>query len=275
MKNTVIYVMLLIGIMGSLAYSEIAYYSIPANAFFPAMLKHPSDPGADSIWFNLWPWSTYPSPDYVGYGPICASVNIPDSAVINDFRAWVYDGSSTDDAIVWFIRQPLWGMDTSTVEIVAACTTSGASGLQEIIANTITNAVVDNSTYKYYALAGLARINTMMVGVRIRYDYTSFVKERQSTPQNNPMEINNYPNPSRHFITIVYSTPVKGNIAITIYNEAGQQIRSLIDSKQDAGQYSIIWDGRDDNGIQVSSGTYFYQIKVGTYTSTKKIIIIK
>ncbi|MBK6913019.1 MAG: hypothetical protein IPH11_04885 [Ignavibacteriales bacterium] len=42
-----------------------------------------------------------------------------------------------------------------------------------------------------------------------------------------------------------------------------------------AGEYSIVWDGRNDIGTQVSSGTYFYQLVIGSNTSTKKMILLK
>ena len=38
---------------------------------------------------------------------------------------------------------------------------------------------------------------------------------------------------------------------------------------------AIYWDGRSENGEQVSSGTYFYQIEAGDYTDTRKMVILK
>jgi len=115
----------------------------------------------------------------------------------------------------------------------------------------------------------------MLIGARIQYDHVSFIEEGRSVPQTNPGVLRNYPNPSKNLVTIVYDIPERSNVAIRIYNEAGQKVRTLIDSQQDARKHVIIWDGRDDRGAIVPSGMYFYQLRAGTYASSSKLILIK
>jgi flagellar hook assembly protein FlgD len=43
----------------------------------------------------------------------------------------------------------------------------------------------------------------------------------------------------------------------------------------DAGRYSVMWDGKNDNGVRVSSGVYFYRLLAGDYVSTKKMVMLK
>ena len=69
-------------------------------------------------------------------------------------------------------------------------------------------------------------------------------------------------------------------ITATIYDVTGKQVGMIELGHVLAGNYvevnkAIYWDGRSENGEQVSSGTYFYQIQAGDYTDTRKMVILK
>tara|TARA_B100000315_G_scaffold64454_1_gene58487 strand:+ start:2976 stop:5546 length:2571 start_codon:yes stop_codon:yes gene_type:complete len=81
------------------------------------------------------------------------------------------------------------------------------------------------------------------------------------TPQNFTL-IQNYPNPFNPSTTIQYRLNQKGTVNISVYNLSGQKIRQLVDSNQDPGQHSVSWDGKDEKGITVGSGMYFYRLNV-------------
>ena len=85
----------------------------------------------------------------------------------------------------------------------------------------------------------------------------------------------NYPNPFNPSTSIQYSVKEPGSITLIVYNELGEKIRTLIDEWKTAGEYVITWDGRNDYGITVTSGKYFYQLQIGEYSSTKKMILIR
>jgi len=55
----------------------------------------------------------------------------------------------------------------------------------------------------------------------------------------------------------------------------GREIRTLVNTTQDAGFKSVIWDATNDYGKPVSAGIYLYQIQVGEYISTKKMAYLK
>ncbi|MBN2090749.1 carboxypeptidase regulatory-like domain-containing protein, partial [candidate division KSB1 bacterium] len=71
----------------------------------------------------------------------------------------------------------------------------------------------------------------------------------------------NYPNPFNPTTNIHYQVPLNSKIIIKVYNILGQDIRTLVDKHQEAGNYLIQWDGKDENGNLVPSGLYFYQMK--------------
>ncbi|MCK4654229.1 MAG: T9SS type A sorting domain-containing protein [Candidatus Cloacimonetes bacterium] len=86
--------------------------------------------------------------------------------------------------------------------------------------------------------------------------------------------VSNYPNPFNPSTTISFSLISESteNTELIIYNLKGQEIRqySIFNN-----QSSIIWDGKDDNGNNVSSGIYLYKITSGNFTSIKKMILMK
>ena len=90
----------------------------------------------------------------------------------------------------------------------------------------------------------------------------------------------NYPNPFNPETWIPFKLAQDSIVSVTIYDVTGNQIRIIELGHITAGNYvesskAIYWDGRSENGEQVSSGTYFYQIEMGDYTKTHKMVILK
>ena len=85
----------------------------------------------------------------------------------------------------------------------------------------------------------------------------------------------NYPNPFNPTTTIKYKIPSDNIVSVKIYDINGQLIKNLVDEYKFKGNYQIIWNGDNDNGGKVSSGTYFYQIAVGDFVKAKKMILLK
>jgi hypothetical protein len=87
--------------------------------------------------------------------------------------------------------------------------------------------------------------------------------------------LSNYPNPFNPETTINFSLNEAGPVELAIYNIKGQKIKTLVNETLPAQNYNIVWNGRDDNNQQVSSGVYFYRMNTSTYTSTRKMILMK
>lgn len=74
--------------------------------------------------------------------------------------------------------------------------------------------------------------------------------------------------------SINYRLSKPGKVSIKIYNVLGQHIRTLVQKEQERGNYSVVWDGKDDKGKKVTSGIYFCEIRIKGNRELKKIIII-
>jgi Secretion system C-terminal sorting domain len=80
----------------------------------------------------------------------------------------------------------------------------------------------------------------------------------------------NYPNPFNPTTTIRYVIPKESFVTIKVYNLLGKEIATLVNDKKSAGSYSV-----DFNTNNFASGIYFYKLLSGTYTATKKMVILK
>jgi hypothetical protein len=85
----------------------------------------------------------------------------------------------------------------------------------------------------------------------------------------------NYPNPFNPTTTIKYQLPQASHVKLVIYNVLGQRVRTLVNQKMQPGFYQVVWDGRNDQGVQVSSGIYIYRFESDGLTRTMKMILMK
>lgn len=85
----------------------------------------------------------------------------------------------------------------------------------------------------------------------------------------------NYPNPFNPSTNISFNLQNSGDINLEIYNLKGQKVSTLLDRKMNAGEHSITWMGKDQNGQNVASGVYFYKLNFSGVTQTKKMILLK
>ncbi|UCE17257.1 MAG: DJ-1/PfpI family protein [Gemmatimonadota bacterium] len=85
----------------------------------------------------------------------------------------------------------------------------------------------------------------------------------------------NYPNPFNPETTISFSISQASHVQLAIYNITGERVRKLVDVEKTAGYHSVIWNGTDERGQEVSSGVYFYSIKTEAFRETKSMVLLK
>ena len=98
---------------------------------------------------------------------------------------------------------------------------------------------------------------------------------QQALPMVNELR-QNYPNPFNPETTISYDLSTESIVTLTIYDLSGQVIRTLVnDQAMSAGHYNTIWDGRDESGVKVASGVYFYQLRAGEFIAKNKMTLLQ
>lgn len=80
----------------------------------------------------------------------------------------------------------------------------------------------------------------------------------------------NYPNPFNPKTVINYSIPSRENVSIVVYDVLGNEVASLVNKRQEAGNYAVEWSGE-----KFSSGVYYYKITAGEFVETRKMTLIK
>jgi photosystem II stability/assembly factor-like uncharacterized protein len=121
---------------------------------------------------------------------------------------------------------------------------------------------VDDQDYLYAGSWGMSMFKTTTSTITSvennKFKPTSFYLEQ------------NYPNPFNNTTIIRYSIPKEGIVTIRIYNILGEEVTTLVNEQKEAGNYQATF-----NSDQFTSGVYFYQIKAGEFTQTKKMILLK
>jgi hypothetical protein len=84
-----------------------------------------------------------------------------------------------------------------------------------------------------------------------------------------------YPNPFNPSTTILIALPLASHVELSIYDVNGRRVRTLLDDKKDAGRYTHVWDGRDDDGRLLGSGVYFCRFRAGEHNQSRKILLLK
>jgi len=101
-----------------------------------------------------------------------------------------------------------------------------------------------------------------------KYEYSKIVEISSEPTQFSLAQ--NYPNPFNPTTTIQYAIPSAEHVTIKVYNEIGEEVRTLVDENKEAGQYKATF-----NGSGLASGIYYYRISAGNFIKVKKLMLLK
>jgi len=101
-------------------------------------------------------------------------------------------------------------------------------------------------------------------------DPTEIVENGDNNLPSNFALLDGYPNPFNAKVTIQYALPVPSDVTIEIFDLLGRRIQTLVSGTKTAGYHQVVWDAADN-----SSGTYFYRMKTGEFSDTRKILLLK
>jgi hypothetical protein len=134
--------------------------------------------------------------------------------------------------------------------------------------------IFEDDVYKYSMPTYASKLVTGMKKITLLDAGITAVRDPNAIPTVYALD-QNYPNPFNPTTTISYQLPKESNVKLTIYNILGQPVRTLVNDRQPASYYTIVWDGKNDRGMTISSGTYIYTITAGDFVQTKKLNLLK
>ena len=85
----------------------------------------------------------------------------------------------------------------------------------------------------------------------------------------------NMPNPFNAATKIAFDLPKEADVKVEVYNMIGQKVKTLVAKHLDAGHYTVVWDGTDDDGNDVVSGVYFYRLSAYGKVQTRKMMLVR
>jgi hypothetical protein len=83
------------------------------------------------------------------------------------------------------------------------------------------------------------------------------------------------PNPMSQPPVVEYTLPRGENVSLNVFNMLGQKVATLASGRQSAGAHQVRWSLRGDDGAQVRTGIYFFQLNAGTQSSTRKMVVVR
>ena len=85
----------------------------------------------------------------------------------------------------------------------------------------------------------------------------------------------NFPNPFNSGTVIRFALPASADVELGVYDLAGQRVALLVSGAREAGTFAVNWDGRDERGRELASGTYLYRLRVGDREETRKLLLLR
>ena len=241
------------------------------------------DEGDTTITYN-------PAPDYAGEdslkylisdghgGMDTASVHITVIAVNHPPVAMIDSLTvQQDSAVTVHVLQNDSDPDYNPLTIMEAIDT-GSSGSVVIdpgdttLTFTPAPGFTGDSVFEYVVSDGQGGLDT--ASVHITVEAGMLVRETGFVPSSFAL-CQNLPNPFNPETQIQVDLPKSCEVSLVIYDVLGREIVQLMTGEQAAGQYRVLWDGRDRYGRQVTSGVYFYRIEAGEFVAVRKMLLVR
>jgi len=187
-----------------------------------------------------------------------------------------------DDLTADFEGNPISGSSPLEVQFTDLTIIDPISWEWDFINNGLVDSYEQNPTFTYLE-PGIYTVtltvydgSTTDTEIKEEYISVNFVNSDNELLSCNTQLYHNYPNPFNPSTTIVFSIQNDSKISLSIFNIKGQKIKSLAQNDFAKGSHSIIWNGYDDFGNPVSSGIYYYKLKVnGKVEAVKKCLLLK
>jgi hypothetical protein len=123
------------------------------------------------------------------------------------------------------------------------------------------------NSYSFTAIDGAKYYRLKQIDTDGRFEYSSVVEVEGSLSYKLSQ---NHPNPFNPTTVINFSIPESGLVTVKVYNALGQEVAELLNEVKTAGSYAVNF-----NGSNLSSGMYIYKISAGSFSATRKMMLLK
>ena len=229
----------------------------------------------DFVWTNEWDWTNssffygdetiFPVPGYYN------SDHIADIGIrANDGRWMMWNIASGTPELIHFTGTPAAGGGKNALPVPADYDGDGITDISVI--------QEDGTWFIDYSKNGFSQ--------NLTWDWSSKLSmptgvaspgsgmKNASIPIRG-FRLENYPNPFNSSTTIRYAVPRPEHVIVKIYNIKGEEITTLINEQRNAGDYQILWDGKDQLGKSMPTGIYICQIRSQSATENARMLLIR
>jgi cyclomaltodextrinase len=178
--------------------------------------------------------------------------------------------------------------DTATITLTSTGSVPGIEGVTDGVAYITTDLYNGNATRKVVFNSGLASMTVSLPA----YGSSVFVLDTVAHTLDLPLLTNvgkggretiptavtlyqNFPNPFNPSTQIRYELSSQGFVSLEVYDVLGRKVRSLVNGLQLSGAYAASWDGKNDSGVVLSSGVYFYRLVANSRNYTRKMLLLR
>ncbi len=239
------------------------WYSAPSEGDWLLSLSSQDSCGGNCVswYFGFANYSVYGNPNgWFSIGP-------PDLDYYLTLGEWNFITVTFDTGLVnLYYNGNLIKTDTSLIKY----TSLNEYNTDDIYIGSLWNGY---SAYRFKGGLDEIRIYNRALSASEVNDIYNFVTSVENNVNKLPEEFalsQNYPNPFNPSTKIKYSVTLSSNVVIKVYDVLGDEVATLVNEEKPAGEYKVEFDG-----IKLSSGIYFYQLKAGSYIETKKMVLMK
>ena len=172
-------------------------------------------------------------------------------------------------------------VDTSGVKVYGDTVTVGnleeitplEVGFEPWLVPSDTGIVYNITVVAMHASDGNSYNDTLKTVTRAAFDPTADSGDEETLP---PVFLGQcYPNPFNPSTTIRFGLVERAHVRLRIYDVAGRLVKTLVDGARSGGEHLERWNGTDSAGRTVASGVYLYRLEAGSFTETKKMVLLR
>jgi poly(3-hydroxybutyrate) depolymerase len=214
--------------------------------------------------------------------PVCGAGDRSKAALIKHIPIWAFHGALDGTVPVTGSREMITALENVGASVVYTnCHNGDCTGLPDtVIADLLKNgarllyteyqygghSIWDQAYNNVFLLPWVFSQSKLITPTEIeRESYSSLPKEISLSQ--------NYPNPFNPSTTIEYQIPNVGAqniVSLRVYDILGREVATLVNEQKPAGTYNVQWNAKD-----LTSGVYYYRLQAGSFTETKKLILLR